>query len=137
MCRWFAYISPTEPALLADVLVTPANAITKQCSEHYLPYLLPHGGEHKLEDAKDALLKLRNSLLNMDGLGIAWYTNVASDYNHQTQSGTRPALYKSQSPPTNDFNFRSICSNTESNCLFAHIRASSGAPTTPVNRYVF
>lgn len=70
MCRWFAYISPEEPCLLADVLLTPANAISKQCSEHYLPKLLPHGEETELDDG-DKLLQMRNSLLNMDGLGIA------------------------------------------------------------------
>lgn len=70
MCRWFAYISPEEPCLLSDVLLTPSNAISKQCSEHYLPKLLPHGEETELDDA-DKLLQMRNSLLNMDGLGIA------------------------------------------------------------------
>ena len=70
MCRWFAYISPTEPCLLSDVLITPANSISKQCSEHYLPKLLPHNEDKDLNDA-DQLLKMRNSLLNMDGLGIA------------------------------------------------------------------
>lgn len=136
MCRWFAYISPGEPTLLADVLLTPANAITKQVSEHYLPYLLPHGQEKELDDAPDALLRMRNSLLNMDGLGIAWYTTSASAYT-ANKDGMRPALYKSQSPPTNDFNFRSLCENTESNCLFAHIRATSGSVVAPVNSHPF
>lgn len=71
MCRWFAYISPTEPCLLSDVLITPVNSISKQCSEHYLPNLLPHGGEKELDHTSDELLRMRNSLLNMDGLGIA------------------------------------------------------------------
>jgi len=65
MCRWFAYISPEEKCLLADVLINPDNAISKQCSEHYLPQLLPHGEEKELDDAKDSLLRMRNSLLNM------------------------------------------------------------------------
>lgn len=132
MCRWFAYISPEEPCLLSDVLITPANSIAKQCSEHYLPDLLPHGEETDLEDAKDGLLKMRNSLLNMDGLGICWFSPVGSKYTRH-QDGERPALYKSQSPPINDFNFRSLCENTETKCLFAHIRASSGSVVTPVN----
>ncbi|KAF2217180.1 hypothetical protein CERZMDRAFT_89784 [Cercospora zeae-maydis SCOH1-5] len=136
MCRWFAYISPSEPTLLADVLITPSNAITKQCSEHYLPYLLPHGEEKELDDAPDELLRMRNSLLNMDGLGVAWYTPAAAAYTNK-KSGMRPALYKSQSPPTNDFNFRSLCENTESICLFAHIRATSGSVVTPVNSHPF
>jgi glutamine amidotransferase len=136
MCRWFAYISPAEPTLLADVLLTPANAITKQCSEHYLPYLLPHGKDKDLRDSKDRLLRIRNSLINMDGVGVAWYTPSSSAYTAKKE-GIRPALYKSQSPPTNDFNFRSLCENTESTCLMAHIRASSGSVVAPVNCHPF
>ena len=136
MCRWFAYISPEEPCLLSDVLIAPANAISKQCSEHYLPQLLPHGQEHELDDSQDKLLKMRNSLLNMDGLGVAWYTPAAANY-MQSVNGPRPALYKSQSPPINDFNFRSLCGNTETKCLFAHIRATSGSVVTQVNSHPF
>ncbi|KAH7128198.1 nucleophile aminohydrolase [Dendryphion nanum] len=136
MCRWFAYISPSEPCLLSDVLITPANSISKQCSEHYLPGLLPHSQEKDLDDSPDALLKLRNSLLNMDGLGIAWYTTAQNSYIKHVQ-GPRPALYKSQSPPINDFNFRSLCDNTETNCVFAHIRATSGSVVTQVNSHPF
>lgn len=62
MCRWFAYISPEEPCLLSDVLIDPANAISKQCSEHYLPQLLPHGEEKELDDVPDQLLRMRNSM---------------------------------------------------------------------------
>lgn len=79
---------------------------------------------------------MRNSLLNMDGLGIAWYTDAATSYMKQV-AGLRPALYKSQSPPINDFNFRSLCENTETNCVFAHIRASSGSVVTQVNSHPF
>ncbi|KAF2396065.1 N-terminal nucleophile aminohydrolase [Trichodelitschia bisporula] len=136
MCRWFAYISPEEPCLLSDVLIDPANSISKQCSEHYLPKLLPHGEEKDLDDSKDKLIRMRNSLLNMDGLGIAWFTDAAQDYMRDVK-GPRPALYKSQSPPINDFNFRSLCMNTETKCLFAHIRASSGSVVTQVNSHPF
>ena len=136
MCRWFAYISPEEPCLLSDVLIAPANAISKQCSEHYLPQLLPHGQEHALDDSQDKLLKMRNSLLNMDGLGVAWYTSAAGNYVNSVD-GPRPALYKSQSPPINDFNFRSLCGNTETYCLLAHIRATSGSVVTQVNSHPF
>lgn len=136
MCRWFAYISPQEPCLLSDVLIDPANAISKQCSEHYLPLLLPHGEEHELDHSKDALLQMRNSLLNMDGLGVAWYTKAAENYVKDVE-GPRPALYKSQSPPISDFNFRNLCSNTETHCLFAHIRATSGSVVTQVNSHPF
>ena len=121
---------------MADVLINPANSISKQCSEHYLPKLLPHGEERELDDAEDKLLQMRNSLLNMDGLGIAWYTNAAENYLKHVK-GARPALYKSQSPPFNDFNFRSLCANTETKCLFAHIRATSGSVVTQVNSHPF
>jgi glutamine amidotransferase len=46
-------------------------------------------------------------------------------------------LYKSQSPPINDFNFKSLCENTETQCVFAHIRASSGSVVTQVNSHPF
>jgi glutamine amidotransferase len=136
MCRWFAYISPVEPCLLSDVLIDPANSISKQCSEHYLPKLLPHGEEKELDDVPDNLMRMRNSLLNMDGLGVAWYTPAASNY-LKSISGPRPALYKSQSPPFNDFNFRSLCANTETYCVFAHIRATSGSVVSQANSHPF
>ncbi|CAO2653766.1 Nn.00g031770.m01.CDS01 [Neocucurbitaria sp. VM-36] len=148
MCRWFAYISPTEPCLLSDVLITPANSISKQCSEHYLPKLLPHDKDKDLDHTSDELLRMRNSLLNMDGLGLAsvWtselnyyisgYTKANSSYIKHV-AGPRPALYKSQSPPINDFNFKSLCENTETHCVFAHIRASSGSVVTQVNSHPF
>ncbi|KAF2635517.1 N-terminal nucleophile aminohydrolase [Massarina eburnea CBS 473.64] len=136
MCRWFAYISQSEPCLISDVLITPANSISKQCSEHYLPGLLPHHKDHDLDHHAPPLVLMRNSLLNMDGLGIAWYTDAASSY-IKSLSGPRPALYKSQSPPINDFNFRSLCENTETKCVFAHIRASSGSTVTQVNSHPF
>ena len=78
-----------------------------------------------------------NIVLNIyQGLGLAWYTNATSSYVKHT-TGPRPALYKSQSPPINDFNFRSLCENTEAYCVFAHIRASSGSAVTQVNSHPF
>lgn len=93
MCRWFAYISPVESCLLEDVLLSPANSISKQVSEHYLPKLLPHGEEKELEESSDRLLRLRNVLINMDGLGVAWYSSAATDYVKDV-TGLRPALCK-------------------------------------------
>ena len=64
------------------------------------------------------------------------YTEASSSYvKHVT--GPRPALYKSSSPPINDFNFKSLCENTETYCVFAHIRASSGSVVTQVNSHPF
>lgn len=36
-----------------------------------------------------------------------------------------PAVYKTVRPPFTDPNFRSICTNTETRTLFAHIRAAT------------
>jgi glutamine amidotransferase len=64
------------------------------------------------------------------------YTQANASYIKHI-SGPRPALYKSQSPPVNDFNFKSLCENTETHCVFAHIRASSGTAVTQVNSHPF
>jgi glutamine amidotransferase len=69
-----------EPCLLSDVLINPANSISKQCSEHYLPKLLPHNKDKDLDHTSDELLRMRNSLLNMDGLGIACMSHVNFKY---------------------------------------------------------
>jgi glutamine amidotransferase len=64
------------------------------------------------------------------------YTEASSSYVKRV-TGPRPALYKSSSPPINDFNFKSLCENTETHCVFAHIRASSGSVVTQVNSHPF
>ena len=63
MCRWFAYISRSEPCLLEDVLVNPAHSLAKQVSEHYLPKLTYYEPD---EDAKstEKEIALRNRLFN-------------------------------------------------------------------------
>ncbi|KAI9823931.1 MAG: hypothetical protein M1832_002249 [Thelocarpon impressellum] len=133
MCRWFAYVSPGEDCLLEDVLVTPAHSLAKQVNEHYLPKLLHN------EDAAGATtereIALRNRLLNVDGLGLAWYTDV--DLRFGGGDGPRPALYKTTQPPLHDTNFRSICANTATRACLAHIRAATATAITPVNNHPF
>lgn len=53
------------------------------------------------------------------------------------KEGLRPALYRTIQPPLNDMNFRSICANTETRVLFAHIRAASGGAIATVNNHPF
>ncbi|KAF2725231.1 N-terminal nucleophile aminohydrolase [Polychaeton citri CBS 116435] len=136
MCRWFAYISPTEPCLLEDVLITPKHSLVKQVHEHYLPGLVAH----------DPLIPARNSVNNIDGMGVAWYTSSAADFelpdsgessDGTLKEGLRPAAYKTIAPPINDLNFRSICGNVETRCCFAHIRAASGTPIVHTNNHPF
>lgn len=71
MCRWFAYLSNSEPCLLEDVLISPAHSLAKQVSEHYLPKLTHHEPD---EDPKatEKEIAMRNRLFNADGLGVVW-----------------------------------------------------------------
>ena len=74
MCRWFAYISATEPCLLEDVLIAPAHALSKQVHDHYLPYLYHYEPDADADDtAKE--IALRNSLYNMEG-ARSWKVSV-------------------------------------------------------------
>jgi len=79
---------------------------------------------------------VRNRLFNIDGLGVAWYTDARNDF-IPSCNGLRPALYKTVQPPLNDLNFRQICANTQSKICFAHIRAATSTATTPVNNHPF
>lgn len=144
MCRWFAYISPTEPCLLEDVLITPKNSLVKQVHEHFLPGLIAHNPRDI--DNSDQLIRARNSVINIDGLGVTWYTSSAADFERgdskassdgTQKQGLRPAAYKTIAPPIHDINFRSICANTETRVCFAHIRAASGTPIVHVNNHPF
>ncbi|KAE8443442.1 hypothetical protein EG329_001839 [Mollisiaceae sp. DMI_Dod_QoI] len=138
MCRWFAYISATEPCLLEDVLVTPPHSISKQIHQHYLPKLLSHDPAVHAEPTTEAEITERNRLFNVDGFGMAWYTSVHSTFSHGLGNSTGyPALYKCIQPPLHDSNFRSICANTCSTVLLAHIRAATSTAITPTNNHPF
>lgn len=134
MCRWFAYVSENEDCLLEDVLITPAHGITKQVHDHYLPKLIHHSPTG--DDAAEKENKVRNLLFNIDGTGICWYTSAKSDFIPEID-GLRPAMYKTISPPANDLNMKSICANTHTTVVFAHIRAASGTAITPINNHPF
>ena len=88
-------------------------------------------------------ISARNRLFNVDGFGVAYYTPVATAFNSPTTAsephlmGLRPALYKNHQPPLHDTNFRSLCANTSSTAIFAHIRAATATPVTSVNNHPF
>src|SRR2546423_11370995 len=159
MCRWFAYIAPTEECLLEDVLVTPvrtlwscqklignsialvsldgwvanstqAHALSKQVNEHYLPKLIYHGGYATKDE-----VKARNHFNNVDGFGVVWYTTAREDFNQAR--GTRPAMYKHAKPPSNDYNFYSICAHTSTTAVFGHIRSATATPVAEINNHPF
>ncbi|PVH70515.1 N-terminal nucleophile aminohydrolase [Cadophora sp. DSE1049] len=136
MCRWFAYISATEPCLLEDVLVTPAHSLSKQVHEHYLPKLLSHDPTINAGPTTEAEITTRNRLFNVDGFGMAWYTPSISTFS-PNKKPLHPALYRFIQPPLHDANFRSICANTESKVLFAHIRAATSTAITQTNNHPF
>lgn len=145
MCRWFAYLSPTEPCLLEDVLINPKNSLCHQVHEHFLPGLVPHHPANLVDDPAH-LWSARNSINNIDGCGVAWYTSSNADFepdnsdqssDGRVKEGLRPAAYKTVVPPINDINFRSICANTETRVCFAHIRATSATPIVHVNNHPF
>ncbi|KAF2433375.1 N-terminal nucleophile aminohydrolase [Tothia fuscella] len=130
---WFVYISGTEECLLEDVLITPKHGLAHQVHDHYLPKLLHYDAENITSEQEIAT---RNKLFNIDGFGITWYTKAQNDFVKKS-FGLRPAIYKSISPPLSDFNFRSICANTATDVVFAHIRATSGSAVTPTNNHPF
>lgn len=110
------------------MLVTPKNSLSNQVHEHYLPQLIAHNPED-LKDA-DHLTTARNSIYNIDGMGVVWYTSSNSDFElgntGQSDDGTRkdglrPTMYKTVQPPGNDMNFRSICTNTETRVSIADL----------------
>ncbi len=63
------------------------------------------------------------------------YTATRQEFNDC--QGKRPALYKNAQPPLHDSNFRSICANTASKVVFAHIRAATATAITSVNNHPF
>ena len=100
MCRWFAYVGE-EPCLLEDVLITPRHALTKQVLDHYLPKLIPQQGTADEVSRKEAESKLRNAHFNIDGVGVAWYTDARQEFELDCD-GLRPCVYKTIQPPMND-----------------------------------
>lgn len=137
MCRLFAYIGHEE-ALLEDVLVNPAHAIIRQVHDHYLPGLIPHGPEIPPKDVKAARKQAdeQNKFFNIDGFGVAFYTNNSSEFT-KTVTGPRPATYKSIAPAITDPTFLSLCANISSRAIVAHVRATSLSPVVVTNCHPF
>ena len=62
-------------------------------------------------------------LVYSDGTGVAYYSNTPSEFGEASCS--LPSLYKTVIPPANDVNFRSLCRNTASRTVFAHVRMAT------------
>ncbi len=64
--------------------------------------------------------------VNGDGFGLGWYGE------HE-----EPGLYREVRPAWSDENLRHLCRHIESSLFFAHVRASTGTPTTRPNCHPF
>jgi predicted glutamine amidotransferase len=64
---------------------------------------------------------------NGDGFGLGWY-----DDQHE-----EPGLYREVRPAWSDENLRHLCRHIRSHLFFAHVRASTGTPTTRPNCHPF
>ncbi|KAF8587056.1 N-terminal nucleophile aminohydrolase [Ramaria rubella] len=133
MCRWFAYISPSEPTLLEDILVTPKHSLAKQVHEHFLPKLFAHNLESP-ERTTEAEIASRNFFHNIDGLGVVWYSSTRYEFvaPDNADYGAYPVAYKTLSQPLSDPNFLSIAAHTSTNVCFGHIRAAVPSPEHPI-----
>ncbi|KAK4698925.1 hypothetical protein P7C70_g7346, partial [Phenoliferia sp. Uapishka_3] len=129
MCRWFAILTE-EPALMADVLLRPKHSIVKMIDSHFLPDV------HVQFQASDS--GSPNPLSNLDGFGVAWYTTTSTEFDVDLQGNySLPTLYKSIRPPLNDRNLQSLCENTASKAVVAHVRAGTGlTPVVSLSRVV-
>jgi glutamine amidotransferase len=63
---------------------------------------------------------------NGDGFGLGWYGDHAE-----------PGLYREVRPAWSDENLRHLCRHIRSHLFFAHVRASTGTPTTRPNCHPF
>ncbi|TVY39835.1 putative glutamine amidotransferase [Lachnellula subtilissima] len=139
MCRWFAYISQTSHVSSRTFSsVSPAHSLSKQIHQHYLPKLLSHDPATHAEPTTQAEITARNRLFNVDGFGTVWYSSALTAFSPSpAHPALHPVLYKTIQPPLHDANFRSICSNTASKVVFAHIRAATATAITPINNHPF
>lgn len=65
---------------------------------------------------------------SIDGVGIGYYTSTLSQFDVAV-SGPRPTVFRSVRPPLNNASLRSVCNNTQTTCLFSHIRMAESAVT--------
>jgi glutamine amidotransferase len=68
-----------------------------------------------------------NTGLNGDGFGLGWYDSELKE----------PGLYREVRPAWSDENLRHLCRHIRSHLFFAHVRASTGTPTTRPNCHPF
>ena len=86
-----------------------------------------------LVDPENSLIhqSIKSSLgvfpVNGDGFGLGWYSDLHNE----------PGLFKDPLPAWNNKNLISLAQHVKSKNFMAHVRASSGAPTSNVNCHPF
>ncbi|GAA6044172.1 hypothetical protein JCM8097_007218 [Rhodosporidiobolus ruineniae] len=141
MCRWIAYFSE-QPILITDVIERPEHSLLKQIDLHFLP-----GIQHP---AADSGLGSMNALTNVDGWGLAWYSDVQAKYRTEDRIDPRtgqvrrvelpklmPTVLKSVLLPVHDLNLRSVAKTVESSVVFGHMCATVGSPVAVPNCHPF
>ena len=88
--------------------------------EHYVT-----APAHSLVEQSMRALEAAGST-NGDGFGLGWYSG------HE-----EPGLYREVRPAWSDENLRHLCRHIRSPLFFAHVRASTGTPTTRPNCHPF
>ena len=84
---------------IKKLLWLPNNSLFKQSfKEPYTPFLKEPN--------------YRNHSINVDGSGIAWFTDQYDD----------PCIYKTTKPPWDDLNLLNLCKYVDTFLLFSHIR---------------
>ncbi len=66
------------------------------------------------------------SALNGDGFGVGWYHSLPE-----------PGQFRDILPAWNDSNLKSVSEQVRSRLFFAHVRASTGTPTSRTNSHPF
>ena len=81
--------------------------------------------DHSLIEQSIRALESSNSI-NGDGFGLGWYGDQEE-----------PGLYREVRPAWSDENLHHLCRHIRSHLFFAHVRASTGTPTTRPNCHPF
>lgn len=127
--------------LINPIRTDSAPLNLRAVDDHYIPELRKHYARDQAGDDGQS----PNSLTNVDGFGIGWYSSVAAQYRSLSSSAPsgsaseqagrqrehehdwEPVVYKNTMPPLHDPNLRNLCESVDSHVVFGHIRAVSAA----------
>lgn len=108
MCRFMIY-KGREAQILSDLLTKPAHSIINQSFDSRLR------------------LDMRNPI-NGDGFGVGYYSSNSKHH---------PCIFKAITPAWNNVNLNNLSMCTESDLVFAHVRASTQGVLSETNCHPF